>query len=222
MRRFMLFLAMAFCLAVPMTVLGQETETAPAVTAGVETVETETVAGDETVTTEETPAAPVEETAVEEGAAGAGEPTVTEPTETTEETEAGTVIPDIEEDLGKFLTVMLEAFKARNWALGFTMFGMLLLWALRKYGPRLIPALATEGGSVVVTLLLSAVGSLATAVYNGADITFALVWKALSVGMLAIGGFAALKHLAGPILEKLKAKIFPAKPAPAPAPTPEA
>lgn len=66
---------------------------------------------------------------------------------------------------------------------------------LRRYGAQLLPWFASDAGGTVLTLTGSLGGALLTAAVGGAAVSWSLVWAALIVGFVAIGGYKTIKRL---------------------------
>lgn len=111
-----------------------------------------------------------------------------------------------------------EAVMGGQWWLA-AMLGLILATtAAKKYAPgKLGTMINSTYGQEATVLLLAFGGAAATALLAagpGAVLTGALAWAALKIAVGAAGGYALLKSLLAPVIEKIKGKA-PAWMAPA-------
>ncbi len=102
---------------------------------------------------------------------------------------------------------ILDAVMRGQWAFAAAAALVLLVTAARRYGSKRFPFLASDLGGVVLTLLGSFGGALATAFAAGSAPSWALAFMAVKVATAAAGGYAMLKKSLVPALTWLRPKM---------------
>jgi hypothetical protein len=107
------------------------------------------------------------------------------------------------------LSAFLAAFVAAPVVGKAVLLVILVVWALRKWGtqlPGVGPFLGTSEGGALLAMLTAVVGYIGAAYFGGIAVTWSLVWKALTAGFLAIGGWTGgrrLLRLLVPVVAKI-------------------
>ncbi len=121
--------------------------------------------------------------------------------------------PDIGIDPLKLLAAFVAAVQAGSWPVALVLVFVALIWAVRSFGVKAWPWLATsEGGTVLAfaTTLASVLGAAALA--PGTAITWALVGKAAAAAFAAIGAWTGARRLLRallPLAAKIPAPVGP-------------
>lgn len=105
-------------------------------------------------------------------------------------------VPPTDFDPLQLLGAFVRAIQGGQWPVAAVLVLVGLVWAVRKFGIKWIPWLATsEGGTVLafLTVLASVLGAAALA--PGALITWALVWKACAAAFASIGAWTGARRL---------------------------
>lgn len=122
-------------------------------------------------------------------------------------------------DLGTVLAQALQAIQHGDWRMAAAA-GLILLTLLMRWlasGP--VPWFKTDEGGTTLVLLLGLLGSFAhTLAAKGVPLSWAMIWQGLQTGLMAGGGYAAIKRLVWPLILKLWGRIHrsPATPPPLP------
>lgn len=123
------------------------------------------------------------------------------------------VPPDIGVDPLKLLAALVAAVQAGSWPVALVLLFVALIWAVRSFGVKVWPWLATsEGGTVLAfaTTLASVLG--AAALVPGTAITWSLVGKAAATAFAAIGAWTGARRLLRallPLAAKVPAPVGP-------------
>lgn len=105
---------------------------------------------------------------------------------------------------------LFDAVMHGQWALVAALALAAAVFALRKLGSK-VPFLASDAGGVLLTFFGALAGGLANSFAAGEGFSLALLFKSAQVAFLAMGGYAALKKLFAPLLDRawswLKGKL---------------
>lgn len=82
-----------------------------------------------------------------------------------------------------------------------------LVFVVRFFLAAKVPFFGTKAGGALLTLVLSLAGGLASSLLGGHGMSWQVLFDAAKIAFTAAGGWTLLKHLLGPALEALKAKL---------------
>lgn len=103
---------------------------------------------------------------------------------------------------GSFAQTLLNAIQHKQWQLVAALALIAVVAGLRWLAPRINDtigsALSSDRGGTILTLVGGEAGAIANALIAGQPITLTLILSGLSVGVLGVGGYTALKRIARP------------------------
>lgn len=82
-----------------------------------------------------------------------------------------------------------------------------IVFAVRFFLAAKVPFFATKAGGALLTLALALAGGLASSLLSGKGMSLHVLIDAGKIAFTAAGGWTLLKHLLGPALDSLKAKL---------------
>lgn len=114
---------------------------------------------------------------------------------------------------------VFQAVQTGNWALAAALGLVGVCWALRRWGPRLLPAswgaaLASDAGGAVLVLLTGVAGAVAAALGSGHGLSLDVLRRAFEVGFAAAGGYATAKKIGKAVLSWLARRTAPSSTSP--------
>jgi hypothetical protein len=98
-------------------------------------------------------------------------------------------------DIGLLVQAAARAVSAGQWPLVAVLALVAAIWALRTFGRRWIPWLATSEGGTVLAFLTALGGTLGAAALGGVAITWALLASALAGAFTAMGAWTGVRRL---------------------------
>lgn len=96
------------------------------------------------------------------------------------------------EDLAK---AILQAVTSSNWRLAGVLALMLVVWAIRKYGGKVLPVLLTDRGGVALAMGTAIVGGIANGVIAGKPLNLSLILYSVFMGLAAMGTWTGAKNV---------------------------
>lgn len=101
-----------------------------------------------------------------------------------------------------FVRLIVSAAKHKQWRLLCGLGLVALTWALRRFGAKKIPWLATDRGGVALILGTSMLTAIASLALSKMAVNIDSLTDALTNGVIAAGGYAMLKKLWAPAEKK--------------------
>jgi hypothetical protein len=93
------------------------------------------------------------------------------------------------------VAALVHAIQAGQWPVAVVLCFVAVIAALKRFGAKWIPWLATSEGGTVLALLTTAASILGAAAIVGTPITWALVGQAAAAGFATIGGYVGVRRL---------------------------
>lgn len=106
------------------------------------------------------------------------------------------------ENLELFLGQLVAAIQGGEWMAVAILVGIGLVWAIRKWGVRLWPALGSKRAGAITALLAGILPIFGMALLSGTPITLKLGVNALITGLGMIGGWVGLRRIIWNDVEK--------------------
>jgi hypothetical protein len=98
-------------------------------------------------------------------------------------------------DPSSFLLAIVKAIQGGDWRGLAVLVAIGVTWAVKKYGAKAWPWLATRRGGTALALFLGVVGTLIPAFAGGAPFTLKLALDALLFGFTSMGGWLGLRNM---------------------------
>jgi hypothetical protein len=131
--------------------------------------------------------------AAETGAPVAAEtPSETPPTETPKPAESGDAADSDPMELGKEIYARI---RSGEWLPAFAAMLVLLVWLVRRFGGKMIPALKTKRGGYFVGVGAAFIVTLASWAASGEPFSFGILTGALGAAWAASGGYDTLRDM---------------------------
>jgi len=105
-------------------------------------------------------------------------------------------------ETSELLDLLVRAASSGNWYFLVAAALVAVTWAARKYLSPRWAFLGSDAGGVLLTFSLAFFGALASALGSGAALSTTLFVAAAKIAFTAMGGYAALRKLAWPLLKR--------------------
>lgn len=93
---------------------------------------------------------------------------------------------------------VMDAIHSGNWRLAAAGVLVVVIWAVRAFGSKYFPKLATDRGGAALAVLGGLAGALSNAILGGVPITLNIMLDGLGMGVTAAGGWNVTRRLLWP------------------------